>query len=63
MWIGAREEIFGPVAVFIIFSSEDQVLEWASDSNFGLAASIWTKNVPKGIKFANLIQSGTVWIN
>ena len=59
----AREEIFGPVAVIIKFSSEDQVIDWANDSNFGLAASVWTMNVPKGIKLANRIQAGTVWIN
>lgn len=59
----AREEIFGPVACFIRFSSEDEVIGLANDTNYGLAAGIWTKDVPRGIRMANEIQSGTVWIN
>jgi aldehyde dehydrogenase (NAD+) len=59
----AREEIFGPVAVFLKFSSDDEVIGFANDTTFGLAASVWTKNVPRGIRLANKIQAGTVWIN
>ena len=59
----AREEIFGPVACIIKFSDEDDVIEMANDTTFGLCASVWTTNVPKGIKFADAIVAGTVWIN
>jgi acyl-CoA reductase-like NAD-dependent aldehyde dehydrogenase len=59
----AREEIFGPVGVFLKFSSDDEVIGFANDTTFGLAASVWTKNAPRGIRLANKIQAGTVWIN
>jgi betaine-aldehyde dehydrogenase len=59
----AREEIFGPVASFIRFSSGDQVIRFANDSTYGLAASVWTRNTARGIRFADEIQAGTVWIN
>jgi acyl-CoA reductase-like NAD-dependent aldehyde dehydrogenase len=59
----AREEIFGPVACIMKFSSEDEVINLANDNRFGLAASVWTKNIGKGRKFASEIQAGTVWIN
>lgn len=59
----AREEIFGPVACFMKFSSEDEVIELANDNTYGLCASVWTKNLGKATRFANLLQAGTVWIN
>jgi aldehyde dehydrogenase (NAD+) len=59
----AREEIFGPVACFMKYSSEDEVLKMANDNTFGLAASVWTRNTEKGIRFATAIESGIVWIN
>jgi acyl-CoA reductase-like NAD-dependent aldehyde dehydrogenase len=59
----AREEIFGPVACFIKFSSDEEVIGLANDSTYGLSASVWTRNTTKGIRFANGIQAGTVWIN
>jgi acyl-CoA reductase-like NAD-dependent aldehyde dehydrogenase len=59
----AREEIFGPVACFMKYSSEDDVTKLANDNTFGLATSIWTTNQEKAIQFANAIQSGMVWVN
>lgn len=59
----AREEIFGPVACFIKFFDEDKVIEMANNSTFGLAASVWTKDKAKAIRFANAINAGTIWIN
>jgi acyl-CoA reductase-like NAD-dependent aldehyde dehydrogenase len=59
----AREEIFGPVVSLIKFSSEEEVVSMANDSEYGLSASVWTRNVAKGINLANRIQSGQVWIN
>ena len=59
----AREEIFGPVACMMKYSSEDEVLELANDNHFGLSASVWTQNINKAIHFANELQVGAVWIN
>jgi len=59
----AREEIFGPVACFMRFSSEDEVIDLANDNIYGLASYVWTKNLAKAIKFANALQSGAVRIN
>jgi acyl-CoA reductase-like NAD-dependent aldehyde dehydrogenase len=59
----AREEVFGPVVGFFKFSSDEEVLNAANDSVFGLCASIWTRDVGRGIKFVNQLQVGSVWIN
>lgn len=60
----AREEIFGPVAVFMEkFNSDDKVIEMANDNVYGLAAWVWTKDIARGIRFANEIQAGTVWVS
>jgi len=58
-----REEIFGPVAPVIVVESEEEALRRANDSNFGLGASIWTKDRAKGERMARQIESGMVWIN
>jgi len=59
----AREEIFGPVAPFMKFSSEDEVIRLSNDNVTGLAASVWTKNYATGMRFANELQYGYVGIN
>jgi acyl-CoA reductase-like NAD-dependent aldehyde dehydrogenase len=59
----AREEIFGPVACMMKFSSEDEVIKMANDNTFGLTAAVWTRNIAKGRRFANALQAGTVRIN
>ena len=58
-----KEEIFGPVVPIIVVDSEEEALERANDSNFGLGASIWTKDRAKGERMARRIESGMVWIN
>ena len=59
----AREEIFGPVACFMEkFNSDDKVIEMANDNTFGLTAYVWTKDMARGMRFANEIQAGTVQI-
>jgi acyl-CoA reductase-like NAD-dependent aldehyde dehydrogenase len=58
-----REEIFGPVAPIVIVESEEEALEQANDSNFGLGASVWTRDRVKGERMARRIESGMVWIN
>jgi acyl-CoA reductase-like NAD-dependent aldehyde dehydrogenase len=59
----AREEIFGPVASVLKFSSDDEVIQKANDSPFGLCASIWTKDTAKGIRLTSAIEAGSVWVN
>ncbi|WP_408011343.1 aldehyde dehydrogenase family protein [Pseudalkalibacillus sp. A8] len=59
----AREEIFGPVMAVFPYDTEEEVIRRANDSNYGLAASIWTTNVKKAHYIASKLQSGTVWIN
>ncbi|MBN1188466.1 MAG: aldehyde dehydrogenase [Dehalococcoidales bacterium] len=59
----AREEIFGPVISFFKYSSDEEVLEMANDSTFGLCASVWTRDVARGIRFVDDLQVGTVWVN
>jgi acyl-CoA reductase-like NAD-dependent aldehyde dehydrogenase len=59
----AREEIFGPVASVITFSEEEEVIELANDTDFGLAAGVWTEDMRQARRFANRVEAGTVWIN
>ncbi|MCI0734044.1 MAG: aldehyde dehydrogenase [Methylococcaceae bacterium] len=58
-----QEEIFGPVVSLIPFESEDQVVDYANSTNYGLAASIWSENVTRCHRLAGRIQSGIIWIN
>lgn len=59
----AQEEIFGPVLVVMKFSNIDEAIKIANDSPFGLAATIWSKDIEKAKRIATKIQSGIVWIN
>ncbi len=58
-----REEIFGPVLCVMTTHGEDEAIELANDSQFGLGASIWTLDPGRGDRIARRIQSGMVWIN
>ena len=58
-----QEEIFGPVLPIITVDSEQQAIELANESQFGLGASVWTKDRAKGERMAHQIESGMVWIN
>ena len=60
----AKEEIFGPVACFMEpFNSDEKVIESANDTTFGLAAYIWTRDAARGMRLANSLSVGTVWLN
>src|SRR5436305_3592908 len=58
-----REETFGPVLPVMPFESDDEAVRLANDSDFGLAASIWTRNRMRGEALARRIHAGTVMVN
>ncbi|AOS96045.1 Aldehyde dehydrogenase PuuC [Microbulbifer aggregans] len=59
----AKEEIFGPVLAVIEFESEEEALQIANDSIYGLAAGIWTLNINRAHRMARDIRAGSVWVN
>src|SRR5690349_3491973 len=59
----AREEIFGPVASAIKFKDENDVVVQGNDTDYGLAAAIWTKDINRALTIARKLKAGTVWIN
>jgi aminomuconate-semialdehyde/2-hydroxymuconate-6-semialdehyde dehydrogenase len=58
-----REEIFGPVVTITPFDSEDEVIGYANDCDYGLASSVWTQNLSRAHRIAEKIHTGTVWVN
>jgi aldehyde dehydrogenase (NAD+) len=59
----AQEEVFGPILSVIKFRDEDEAVEIANDTRFGLAAAVWTQNIHRGHRVAHRLRAGTVWIN
>jgi len=57
------EEQFGPVMPLMKFSSEEEVIERANNSEYGLAGAVWTANPDKGVEIAEQLETGTVWVN
>ncbi|WP_036511165.1 aldehyde dehydrogenase family protein [Nocardia aobensis] len=58
-----QDEVFGPVATFEVFDTEDDAVERANATRFGLAASVWTRDVDRPLRVARRINAGTVWTN
>jgi aldehyde dehydrogenase (NAD+) len=58
-----REEIFGPVAAIMPFDTEDEVVALANDTEYGLAAGVWTSNLARAHRVAGRLDAGTVWVN
>jgi betaine-aldehyde dehydrogenase len=59
----AQNEVFGPVLVMQAFDTEAEAIMLANDSEYGLAASVWSTDVDRPLRIARQIQAGTVWIN
>ncbi|MEM7217351.1 MAG: aldehyde dehydrogenase family protein [Pseudomonadota bacterium] len=57
------EEQFGPVMPLMKFSSEEEVIERANNTDYGLAGAVWTNDPDKGVEIAEQLETGTVWVN
>jgi (Z)-2-((N-methylformamido)methylene)-5-hydroxybutyrolactone dehydrogenase len=59
----AAEEIFGPVLSIIPFSEEEEAVQIANDTQYGLASGVWSENISRCLRMTRTIQSGVVWVN
>lgn len=59
----AREEIFGPVACVIKFSTEEEVIEMANDNKYGLGGAVWTRDINRAMRVCQGIETGRMWVN
>ncbi|MCA8275621.1 aldehyde dehydrogenase family protein [Burkholderia sp. AU30280] len=58
-----QQEVFGPVLTLQVFDTEEEAVALANDSEYGLAAGVWTQEVHRAMRVARALQAGTVWIN
>jgi len=59
----AREEVFGPVLSTIVFDTMEEAVAIANDTEFGLAAGLWTADMKQALRMSNLLEAGSVWVN
>ena len=59
----AQEEIFGPVLTSISFSTEEEALQIANDTPYGLTGYVWTNDLTRALRFSNALEAGMIWVN
>lgn len=59
----AQEEIFGPVLTSIPFATEEEALEMANDTQYGLTGYVWTNDVTRALRFTDKLEAGMIWVN
>lgn len=58
-----QEEIFGPVVTIMPFNTEEEAIQMANDSNYGLSATLWTENLSRAHRVSAQVKSGIIWVN